>query len=192
MICGEGLRRLGVPGRGAHVTNHCGLCGSTTHGRPVLAATPGLPLPDVSISYAEDLTVVALTEAGQVGVDVERSDAASFPGFDAVVAHENEGLRFGATETITWVRKESLLKATGRGLTVDPRLILLTDPGEPPGLVEWAAADPPQTSVWMMDFETTSGHVAAVTVLSLNPPELVARRADLVTPVGSANAQRSS
>lgn len=184
MICGEGLRRLGVPGRGAHVTNHCGLCGSATHGRPLLSPIPGILVPHVSISYAADLTVVALTEAGGVGVDVERSDAASFPSFDAVVAHKNEGLRSGPTETITWVRKESLLKATGRGLTVDPRLILLTEPGESPALVEWAAPHPPQTSVWMLDVETTSKHVTAVTVLSEDQPEIVARRADLVTPVG--------
>jgi 4'-phosphopantetheinyl transferase len=142
----------------------------------VLAPILGSVTPHISISYAEGLTVVALTEAGPVGVDVERYDAASFTGFEGVAAHEKEAMHNTRTRTITWIRKESLLKATGRGLTVDPRLILLTEPHEPPGLVEWAAPDPPLGSVWMMDVEITSAHVAAVTVLCNDPPSLVVRR----------------
>jgi 4'-phosphopantetheinyl transferase len=169
---------MGEPADAARVINHCRSCGSTTHGQPVLAPIPGSVTPHVSISYAEGLTVVAVTEAGPVGVDVERYDAAAFLGFEAVAAHEKETLHNTRTRTINWVRKESLLKATGRGLTVDPRRILLTEPHEPPALVEWTASDPPLGSVWMMDVEITSSHVAAVTVLCHDPPSLVVKRED--------------
>ena len=175
----EGLPSLGLAGDGARVINHCGFCGSTEHGRPLLTSTPGVVMPHVSISYAEDLTVVALTRSGPVGIDVERCDAASFPGFDAVAAHEQESFHDARARTITWTRKESLLKATGQGLTVDPRRILLTEPDQPPRLVDWTAVDPPDTSVWMQDVEVTSAHVATVTVLSEVRPELVVRRVDL-------------
>jgi len=141
---------------------------------------------NLSISYAEDLTLVALTQAGAVGVDVERVEATvSFTDFDAVVAHEQERGTEIHSRTITWVRKESLLKATGRGLTVDPRQIQLTAPDEPPDLMAWSASDPPAGPVWMQDVEISSRHVAAVTVLTaVERPLLVIRRVALATPHG--------
>lgn len=190
LISCEGLPSMGLADDDARVINHCRSCGSTTHGRPEIVSGAGVVTPHVSISYAEDLTVVALTESGPVGVDVERFDAASFPGFDAVAAHEKESLHDTRARTITWTRKESLLKATGQGLTVDPRRIRLTEPDESPGLVEWSASDPPHASVWMLDVEVTSAHVAAVTVLSEDRPDLVVKRIDLADPAGRAQPAR--
>jgi 4'-phosphopantetheinyl transferase len=161
--------------------NHCISCGSAEHGKPVFAPIPGIVLPHVSISYAEDLAVMALTEAGPVGVDVERADAASFRGYAEVAAHDEEVVPDARTRTTNWVRKESLLKATGQGLTVDPRQIRLSNPNEPPSLVAWAAADPPSEPVWMFDAEITGGYVASVTVLSTDRPHLEIGRADLAT-----------
>jgi len=192
LISCEGLPSLGLPGDGARVTNHCEFCGSTEHGRPLLTSTLGVVMPYVSISYAEDLTVVALTQSSPVGVDVERCDAASFPGFDAIVAHEQESFPDARARTMTWTRKESLLKATGQGLTVDPRQILLTEPSELPRLVDWTGVDPADTSVWMLDVEVTSAHVAAVTVLSKVRPELVVRRVDLAGLVDQAARAQSA
>ncbi len=144
----------------------------------MLASVPGMTTPHVSIRYAKDLTVVAITEAGPAGVDVERYDAASFPGFDSVVAHEQEDGRDARSRSINWVRKESLLKATGHGLAVDPRLILLTSADETPSLVEWSADDPPSEPVWMSDVVITSAYVASVTVLSPDRPDVEVRRVD--------------
>ena len=126
LIEGEGLLTLGARAGEASVTNHCAVCGSSEHGRPALTPLQGRITPLVSISYAADLTVVALTDAGRVGVDVERIDATeSFTRFDAVVTHEDERTTEMRSRTVTWVRKESLLKATGLGLRVDPRQIRL-------------------------------------------------------------------
>lgn len=184
LICGEGLKAMGVPSDLGRVVNHCRSCGSTKHGRPVLAPVPGISVAHVSISYAEDVTVVALSGVGPVGVDVERRDAAAFLGFDAVAAHAQEELDEAGSKAITWVRKESLLKATGHGLAVDPRRIRVAAPSQPAELIQWDAADPPDGPVWMQDIEITSAHVAAVTVLAEERPELVVRRVEPAVPLG--------
>ena len=111
------------------------------------------------------MTVVALTDAGPVGVDVEGCDAASFAGFDAVGTHRLERPRDARERTITWVRKESLLKATGHGLAVDPARIRFTDPTSAPAVLAWDAPDAPVGPMWVRDVEIGRGHAAAVTVL---------------------------
>ena len=169
-------RAFGVPEHAARVVRLCPTCGSSTHGRPLLAGGPGLVVPQVSIGHAGPVTVVALSSAGQIGVDVERSDAAAFDGFPAVALHPAEKARSTQERTVTWVRKEALLKATGHGLAVDPSRICLTEPWDLPALVEWplAGGRPPAQ---LYDVETAPGHVAAVAVLSRAPSTLVVRRA---------------
>jgi hypothetical protein len=72
------------------VHHTCPQCGSVVHGRPYVEA----PV-EVSIAHAPGLTVVAVSDAGPVGVDVE---------VDAEQA---------------WVRKEAVGKTHGTGLLVD-------------------------------------------------------------------------
>lgn len=176
LILDSGLPMLGLPNSGARVTNHCPVCGSSEHGPPGVAGIPkSIPL-SISISYADDLTIVALTRVGPVGVDVERSEAASFSGVNAVFHHERESMTDIGDETITWVRKESLTKATGRGLIVDPREVQLSPADSPPRLIAWDAPDPPKEPVWLDDFETTGEHVSAVCTLAEQRPQLVVRR----------------
>jgi len=68
----------------------CPRCGSVEHGRPYVDA----PV-ELSIAHARALTVVAVSEAGPVGVDVE--------------VHADPG----------WVSKEAVGKAYGTGLRVE-------------------------------------------------------------------------
>lgn len=169
-------REFGVPEHAMRVVRLCPSCGSSAHGRPQLAPVPGLRVPDVSISHTGEVTLVALSSAGAVGVDVERSEAAAFAGLAAVALHPAEEAGSVRDLTTTWVRKEALLKATGRGLAVDPARIRLAGPGEPPALLEWPLAGP-RPPVQMYDVETVPGHVAAVAVLGRDPARLVVRRA---------------
>ena len=78
------------------------------------------------------MTVVAVTDAGPVGVDVEQI--------------QDEDLA-------PWVRTESLVKATGHGLTIDPAAI--TD------------------DRWTSDLAAPDGYVAAVTILTATPPRTI-------------------
>ena len=96
----------------------------------------------MSISRAGPVTVIALSTVGAVGVDVERADAAGFEGFAAVALHPSEASASAQEQTVTWVRKESLLKATGRGLLLDPALLRISEPGDRPALLEWPGPRP--------------------------------------------------
>lgn len=151
------------------VGHACPRCGSDEHGRPTLLATASLRAPaHVSLARAGDLSVVAITDIGPVGVDTEPDGAAGFPGLDDVARHREE--RSGDT-TCTWVRKEALLKATGHGLSVDPRDVRLDEHG----LAAWESPLAPPEHVWMRDVDVP-GHAVAVVVL----PERGEDVADLV------------
>lgn len=110
-----------------------------------------------------------------MGVDVEAADAAAFAGFGSVAAHPDENPLARSDHrgrTRTWVRKESLLKAAGRGLDVDARLVRVSAPDTHPVLVAWDADDPPRSPVWIEDVETAEGYVAAVAVLGAARPSV--------------------
>ena len=178
LIRSVGLPAFGVAGDRVQVVNHCRECGSTGHGRLVLTDVPGDVTVHINASYCADLTVVAVTLVGPVGVDVERADAmTSFVGFNDVVSHAVENPGDHRSKAVTWVRKESLLKATGLGMSVDPRRVQVTESDQSPRLVAWEADEPPGNPVWMDDVALSPGHVAAVTVLAAERPHLVVRRA---------------
>ena len=125
LLRAEAARFHELPPSRVVLGHECVRCGSTEHGRPRLLATAALRVPArVSLARAGALSVVALTDAGDVGVDVEPSGAAEFEGFDAVARHPSEG---DADRTRTWVRKEAVLKACGVGLAVDPARLRLDE-----------------------------------------------------------------
>lgn len=135
-----------VDGGPHEVRRLCPWCGAADHGRPVLA---GRSEPHLSISRSGSLTVVAVCDTAPVGVDVERWDAA------------------GPASTVTWVRTEALLKATGHGLRLDPGTVELSEPDREPELIGWP--EPPAPDVRLYDVETAPGFVAAVAVLTADP-----------------------
>jgi len=139
--------------------------------RPIGGFTP----PYVNLSRAGDVVMVAFTHGGPVGVDIERSDAPSFAGFDDVVLHPQERATSVRDRATTWARLESLLKATGDGLSVDPRGIRLSGPRVPPCLIEWASRPSLPGRVWMYDVAVDAGHVAGVTLLADERAELIVR-----------------
>lgn len=76
--CGIGADRV-------RVRRRCPRCGSTAHGVPVADRADGGPVPHLSLSRATDLVVVAVSDAGPVGVDAEstrRAGAGSHPRAD--------------------------------------------------------------------------------------------------------------
>ena len=153
------------------VDRMCPGCASSLHGRPVVTVG-GRPGPHVSISRAGDLICVAVTSTGPVGVDVERTGAAAFGDFATVGLHRLERSAGPHEQTVTWVRKESLVKATGAGLRVDLRQVRLTEPAVPPALLAWDAPHPPSAPVRMRDVVGPDGYVLAVSVLTALEPQL--------------------
>lgn len=149
----------------------CPRCGSSAHGRPYVLPAPGWAPPHVSLSRTDGLVLIAVTAAGPVGVDVERIDAAVFAGLDDVALHPAEQAPDAVARARTWVRKESLLKAAGLGLAVDPRDVRLSPPDEPPEVLQWPGAD--GGTPWMYDLAVPPGYVAAATVLAELPPKSI-------------------
>ena len=169
-------RIAGIPPCEVRVSRSCPVCGSSDHGRPVVLSDDADGLPFVSLSRAGEIMLVAITDQGPVGVDIERLDALRFAGFDDAALHRWEIAPTIEARAATWVRKESLLKATGDALHVDPRLIRLSDPDLSPQLIEWSAPNPPEVAVWMQDLEIR-GHAACITVLSRDAPRITVRQA---------------
>lgn len=157
----EVARFHGVPVHVVEISRTCPRCGSSGHGRPRVRATEALPRPaSVSLSRAGSFSVVAVTDAGAVGVDVEGLGAADFTGFDGVALHPEESLEGTTSSTQMWTRKEALLKACGLGLAVDPATFRL-DVG---GIGVWTSSAPAPGPVWWRDLALPD-HVGAVAVL---------------------------
>lgn len=163
-------------GMDVRIDRLCPSCGSGEHGQPFLTSADRVPL-FVSLSRSPEVVAVAFTESGAIGIDVERADAPSFAGFEGVVLHPDENASTIRDRATTWVRKESLLKATGHGLDVDPSTIRLSGPHEEPRLLVWNSAKPRPAYVRMRDVQIDADHVAAVTLLSEKTPEFRVREA---------------
>ena len=127
----EVARISGTPADEVRVVHSCPRCGSSEHGTPVVVA-PREPALSVSLSRAPGAVVVAVSTVGPVGVDLELPDAARFAGFERVALHEREHAPTVEARATTWVRKESLLKATGQGLHLDPGTIRISGAREAP------------------------------------------------------------
>jgi 4'-phosphopantetheinyl transferase len=147
----------GVDHGEVRVVRACRSCGSDQHGKPYVV---GLDPPvHVSLSRAGGLAILAVTDAGPVGIDVEALDTVT-----------------GSIDVATWVRKESVVKATGHGLMIDPDLIDVTPHGAAPALLTWPVEEPLASPAWMFDVPCPEGHVAAATVLSAVQPVIVTAR----------------
>jgi 4'-phosphopantetheinyl transferase len=158
-----------VPASHLVVVHECPRCGSSEHGRPRLMPTAALRRPaSVSVSRAGGLSMVAVTDAGPVGVDVEVEGAADFPGFDTVALHPSERASSEPDRTRAWVRKEALLKAYGLGLGVDPSDVALDDEG----LAAWDSGHRSPGTVWLRDLDVP-GHVASVVVLPVSTSDVI-------------------
>lgn len=156
----------------------CPWCGSGAHGRPVL---PGHAHPHLSVARAGALTMVATCDLASIGVDVERTDAVAEPGG---VLHPCEGSTDAAGRTITWVRKEALLKATGHGLRIDPTTVRLSAPDAPAELLEWPESPTPAS--WLCDVPTAPGYVAALAVMARGPVRVLVSQAAQAGPPSTA------
>ena len=156
------------------VTRACPTCGSSEHGRPVVLLHDDAPRPApwVSLSRAGGLVVVAVTDAGPVGVDLEVVPAAPLAGFATYALHPAEQAGSASEQVTTWVRKEALLKAVGLGLRLDPREVRVTPADRPPAVQAWPDGAP---SFWMSDLERPA-HAACVAVVTTEEaPEVTVR-----------------
>jgi 4'-phosphopantetheinyl transferase len=132
----------------------CTQCGKP-HGKPRLN---GSDL-ELSVSHSGDRIAVAAMTGYPVGVDVEEIRA----------THDRESIaRYVMAETetgdlfVAWTRKEAVTKATGDGLRVSFKEVVLAD--DPLRVVAWPYPAPPE-SVTLFDLAPGPGYVAALAVI---------------------------
>jgi 4'-phosphopantetheinyl transferase len=132
----------------------CPQCGKP-HGKPRLN---GGDL-ELSVSHSGDRIAVAAMTGNPVGVDVEEirdtHDRESLARY--VMAESETGDLF-----VAWTRKEAVTKATGDGLRVSFKEVVLAD--GPPRVVSWPYPAPPG-SVTLFDLAPGPGYVAALAVI---------------------------
>jgi 4'-phosphopantetheinyl transferase len=164
------------------LTYHCPRCGRS-HGRPVVVAPPAAVHWHVSLSHSGRQVIVAATDAGPVGVDVETTAGTVFEGFDGVALTHGERTEVercapaarARARAVYWARKEAVLKATGYGLAVDPADLEVSAPHLPAALTAWHADKPLAAPAQITDVLVDDEHVAAVAVLSPAHCEVVLR-----------------
>jgi 4'-phosphopantetheinyl transferase len=165
----------------ALIDRTCADCGQQ-HGRPRLPAAVGI---EVSVSHAGSLVAVALTRLGDVGVDVEHAPLVGQSDHElaenTLSARELAALsdRPDVDFPRLWVRKESLLKATGHGLRMPMSRIEVTPADRPPALLAWPL-DIPVDQVRLADLTPGRRHHAAVAVLTDAPLRVHELPADLL------------
>jgi 4'-phosphopantetheinyl transferase len=162
LLFGAAALRVAVAGltgcapQSIDVDRTCARCGAQ-HGRPLVVGANGWGL-EVSVSYAGDYVVVAVTSGGRVGVDAERAGG-RFPA--GLFMAESERYR-DRDLAVYWTRKESVVKATGGGILVDLRRVRVGSANRPPRLVSYPGGAMP---AYMTDLEAPPGYRAALTVL---------------------------
>lgn len=102
----------GSHGDSITVGRRCERCGASNHGRPFVVGAAV----HASISYAGDLVVVAVADSRRVlalGIDAERVSRVRHDLRGVITPGRGASLR-------RWTRVEAVLKADGRGLSIEP------------------------------------------------------------------------
>jgi 4'-phosphopantetheinyl transferase len=150
--------RSGLPAGSVSVDRRCGDCGGP-HGRPLV---PGSDL-DVSVAHSGSRVAVAVSSVGAVGVDIEHRAAGRLLPAAEQVLTGSEPLSRPEDFLTYWCRKESVVKATGDGLRISLRKVVVSAPGQPARLMSYCGRDLP---AFMIDLEAGHEYAAAVTILS--------------------------
>ncbi|MGH3682208.1 MAG: 4'-phosphopantetheinyl transferase family protein, partial [Natronosporangium sp.] len=168
-------QRLGLAAAAVAVDRTCADCGRP-HGRPRL---PGQDLA-ASISHSGDRVLVGLTGGAPVGVDVEELSRVNPDELAGHVLGPGEAAPTRPEFFRYWTRKEAVVKATGDGLRMPLREVVVTGPDQPPRLLRYG--DRAELPVCLADLAAGDGYAAAVAVLGTGPLRVRGRDAtDLLT-----------
>lgn len=186
LIRGVAAAELGIPASDVTIDSSCFDCGKP-HGKPKIS---GL---EVSISHSGDWVALALTDSAPVGVDVEEVRDAEVDGLAGIAFSPAELAVFQAVPEADkrgafftyWSRKEAVVKATGKGMSVAMSKLTLTGHDEPPRVVASAAPEVDVTAVHMADLNAGDAYRASVAVFGAAEPKVTERDAtDLIRSLG--------
>jgi 4'-phosphopantetheinyl transferase len=156
---------------GVRLARGCSACRGH-HGKPQIVAPRDAGI-ELSISHSGDAIAVAVTLVTPIGIDVERlagrPDIAKTASL-ALSSAELSSLSLMSADQRTraflifWTRKEAITKATGLGLRLAPRNVVVTPPDDLPRVLAWDYDLPPQ-AVSVSDLQACRGYVAALALL---------------------------
>ncbi|MPZ24345.1 MAG: 4'-phosphopantetheinyl transferase superfamily protein [Dehalococcoidia bacterium] len=150
------------PPRQILVDRRCARCGAP-HGKPRIL---GSQL-QLSVSHSADWVGVACHIGAEVGLDVEHAHQRDLDQLVEHVLAPQERELFLRLEPADrpwgflrfWTRKEAVVKATGDGLGVDPKNVVVSGPKQPPTLLSREFKP-----MRLYDLSAQPGHVAALAV----------------------------
>lgn len=154
----------------------CLRCGGP-HGKPRLVGVRGEL--EFSLSHTAGRVGVAVART-HIGLDVEDlsvgvdRDAMHADVLSPAEMHDWAGIEEDQRPAALrryWVRKESLLKATGEGLTIPLTRMTVSPPGEPACLIGWTGG-PQLELVHLRDLRPGPGFLACLAALSVDPPQV--------------------
>jgi 4'-phosphopantetheinyl transferase len=186
LIRGVAAAELGVDPKDVAIDASCFDCGKP-HGKPKV---DGL---EVSISHSGDWVALALTDATPVGVDVEEVRDAEVDGLAGIAFSPAELTVFEQVPAADkkaafftyWSRKEAVVKATGKGMSVAMSKLTLSGHDEPPRVVSSRADEVDIGGVHMVDLDAGSGYRACVAVFGTEEPKVTERdAAELIRSLG--------
>ncbi len=186
-------RRLGVEPERVVLDSSCYGCGKP-HGKPrVVAGSPHVTAPEVSISHSGSLVALAVVDGPPVGIDVEQIRAAEVDELARIMfsASERESFealpdsdRRGAFFTY-WARKEAVVKATGKGMSIVMSRFTLSAHDDPPRVLGSESSEVDPARVHMADLSPGHDYRASVAVIGGEPLAVTERDAeDLITALG--------
>jgi 4'-phosphopantetheinyl transferase len=166
---------LGIDPAAVRLDSTCPDCGRT-HGKPYVIAPSGYdrPLPEMSISHSGNLVGVAMTPGLPVGLDVEQERDIEVDGLVRMTLSATELTSWGAVPGpdrdaaffTYWSRKEAILKATGRGLSIGMTKITVTPWDQPPRVTDSQASEVDITRMQLSQLDAGSGYRACVAVIA--------------------------
>lgn len=127
-----------------------------------------------SIAHSGSRVVLAISSEVPLGVDVERVGprALDTAMLGAVLSPgEQRALRAIPARRRSWAfsrywaRKEALLKATGDGLAISPRRVVVSAPDQAPALLCWSDSSRPAGAPHLYDLEAADGYCGALATL---------------------------
>lgn len=151
---------LDQPAAALTFTRTCLHCGHPDHGKPRL---PHDRL-HFSLSHAGDRVLLAVSELGPVGADVEPVDR-DLDGIAESLFHPNESHVAGHDRLRIWVRKEAIVKASGHGLAAEMNKFQVSASHAAAKLVSWQFDPSTPQRTTLRDLPCDDGYLAAAALI---------------------------
>ena len=161
----------GIAPYAVRVDRRCGRCDGP-HGKPTVVGQQV----EVSVSHSERVVAVALTSSSPVGIDVEWMQSRDTTDLARVSLTPDEPLSDTRDFYRYWCRKEAVTKATGDGLQISPREVVVSPAREPARLYSYQGRS---LDCIMVDVDLASGYAGAVAVLARGELVPVVRHVEL-------------